>query len=505
MAYQHVRALTVRIWGERVGVVQESARVRGAYVFQYDPEWVSSGRELAPVLMPLPTKPRDRSTFVFSPAEYPELTFRGLPPMLADALPDRFGNSIVNLALTEMGVGDVSQITALDRLAYIGSRAMGALTFEPDGSPRVEPSSIHLSRLVESARSVIDGSFGDEKSRAEALHELIAVGSSPGGARAKALIALHPDTQEVRAGSVASPDGFEQWLLKFDGVGEGHSSEPEGYTNVEFAYAQMARSAGVEMMQTRLLLERERQHFLTRRFDRPGATGERLHLQTLCALTGDDFNHIGDEHRGVPSNRYESYFATARKICGDNDAMLEQMFRRMAFNVLASNCDDHTKNHSFLMDKSGTWTLAPAYDITFAYNPASKWTARHLMSVGGKTDVITVADMMNVGKEFAVPKARSLIDEVYEGVRMWDAEAGAAGVPDKFRVGFGARMESVARESGIDGPAQHPSQTGPGAGKMMAGNVAQKSKSRAICGAKTVSGLPCRNYADSCPQHQNGR
>lgn len=505
MAYRHVQALTVRLWGRRIGVVQESARARGAYAFQYDPEWIDSGIESAPMLMPLPNKRRN-TPFVFAPSDFPEATYRGLPPMLADALPDRFGNAIINLALAESGVSDSSQITALDRLAYVGSRAMGALTFEPAGSPEVEPTSIHLASLVESARSVVTGSFEDSQGMRSALRELVAVGTSPGGARAKAVLAIHPVTQEVRAGNIPLPDGFEQWLLKFDGVGESDPlGRPEGFTAVEYAYSQMAQSAGIEMMPTSLLYEGGRAHFLTRRFDRPGVSGERLHLQSLCAVAGQDFNHIGDEHRGIPSNRYETYFDTARRVVGDDDKVLEQMYRRMAFNVLASNCDDHTKNFAFLMGAQGRWGLSPAYDVTFAYNPASKWASRHLMSVGGKTDIITVEDLVDFGKRYAVPSAYALVGDVYEAVRAWGEESEAAGVPDRLRAGIGARLAAVSDSSGLDGRSRSKRVSDLAIPVPRKRLLRPGDKAAGKCGIVTSAGHACKNPQGSCPHHQSGR
>lgn len=446
MAYQHVDRLSVWAWGQRVGVVAPATRSAGTYVFQYDPDWAARGIEVAPLLMPVAGR-RGNASFSFAPTRFNAETFLGLPPMLADSVPDRFGNSIINLALAQQGVVDVREISPLDRLAYVGSRGMGALTFEPDGSPTIQPTSVDLAELVEAARGALSGSLANERGRTHALRDLIAVGTSAGGARAKAVIAFNPATDEVRPGNVPVPDGFEQWLLKFDGISDNGMGAPlgdsTGFTRVEYAYGRMATDAGIAMADQWLLEEDGRAHFVTRRFDRPGNEGERLHMQSLCALAALDFNHIGDEGRGIPSNRYEALFETLDALGLATDEARSQAFRRMVFNVLAFNCDDHTKNISFLADQNGVWRLSPAYDVTFAFSPTSKWNSRHLMSVDGKTGMIREVDLLAVGKRFLVPNAVEQLREVAAAVRNWTVYADQSGVPHGLRDSIEGRLRAA--------------------------------------------------------------
>ncbi|MDX2025258.1 type II toxin-antitoxin system HipA family toxin [Microcella sp.] len=419
MTFEHVAVLRVFAWGKPVGALAPDGR---AIVFEYEPSWRRTGVELAPVTMPL----RQRvSTFVF-PALNPE-TFHGLPPMLADSVPDRFGNGIIDNVLAREGVlpGDV---TALDRLAYVGRRGMGALTFEPDTARHDSPTSIELNHLVEAARAALRGDLSADAVATDSLNELIQVGTSAGGARAKAVIAYNPSTDELRAGGVDAPGGFEQWLLKFDGVGPDHQlGTAQHYGRTEYAYYLMATDAGITMSPSRLLEEGGRAHFMTRRFNRPGANGAKLHLQSLCAISALDFN-------AVATHDYASLFTAAEKLAID---AREEIFRRMVFNVLASNNDDHTKNHAFLMAEDGTWSLSPAYDVTFAYNPQSEWTQQHLMSVNGRFSGITAADLHAVGEQFRVPGYRGIIRDVEDAITRWPVHAREAGVP-------GARIDEVS-------------------------------------------------------------
>jgi len=403
--------LNVHAWGRLVGAVAESGR---AYAFEYDPAWVRDGLPLSPILM-VPTA--RRRIFSFPGLNYE--TFQGLPPMLADAAPDRFGNGIIDAVLAREGVGP-SDVTPLDRLAYVGARAMGALTFTPDTSPKDLPTAVELNHLVEAARAAVQGDLSDERVATRSLNELIQVGTSAGGARAKAVIAWNRATGEIRAGSIPAPEGFEQWLLKFDGLGDdAQLGIGQNYGRTEYAYSLMARAAGIEMSECLLLEEGGRAHFATRRFDRPGDAGKRLHMQSLCGLAALDFN-------ATETNDYASLFTTAAEL-GISDT--EQIFRRMVFNVLASNNDDHTKNHAFLMDPEGTWSLAPAYDVTFAYNPRSIWTRKHLMSVNGKFEHITRDDLHAVGETFQVPGYRAIVRDVEAVVAGWTDFAAEAELP----------------------------------------------------------------------------
>ncbi|MGW9157537.1 type II toxin-antitoxin system HipA family toxin [Microbacterium sp. NPDC055665] len=429
MTYTRVEVLRVYIWDELVGAVAPSGR---AYAFEYAPSWRRRGIELAPILMPT-SLPR-RAQRVFSFPGLNEQTYQGLPPMLADSVPDRFGNGIIDSVLAREGVLP-SEISAIDRLAYVGKRGMGALTFAPDSSPRAQHTAVEMNHLVEAARAALRGELDSPAVTTESLNELIQVGTSAGGARAKAVIAWNTATGEMRAGGITAPPGFEQWLLKFDGVGvDNQLGQARSYGRTEFAYYLMATAAGVEMSECRLLEEGGRAHFITRRFDRPGTGGDRLHMQSLCAIAAIDFN-------AIETNDYASLFTVAAELGVDNTA---QLFRRMVFNVLASNNDDHSKNHSFLMDQSGAWTASPAYDITFAYDPTSPWTAKHLMSVNGKFDAITRDDLHAVGETFEVPGHRRIVREIEAAVKRWPEFAAEAGLPDERTVEVGTRLDTIA-------------------------------------------------------------
>ena len=422
MAYVPVELVEVRAWGRTVGALAPGGR--GAYAFQYADAWVRSGIELAPSLMPLRRQP-----YAFPGLS--EETFQGLPPMIADSLPDRFGNAIVNRWLAEQGIAP-ERITALDRLAYLGSRGMGALEYIPDRAPHAPaPTGLDLGELVAAAREAISGSFEDETTSAETLRRILLVGTSAGGARAKAIVHVDRVTGEVRSGHTPPGGDLEPWLLKFDGVGaDAELGTGAQYGRIESAYSLMARAAGIEMAETRLLEEHGRAHFMTRRFDR-GPAGERRHLQSLCGIDGVDFNLIG-------VNDYAQLFVRIDSL-GLGPEARNQAFRRMAFNVAAANCDDHSKNHAFLYDVEGGWRLSPAFDVTHAHNPASPWTSRHLMGVNGRFDDIRRADLLAVADDFEVPGARAAIAEVTAAVASWSEFAATAGVS-------GATAEAVARD-----------------------------------------------------------
>lgn len=422
MTYTPAAVIEVRCWGRTVGAVAANP-ASGCYAFEYDRSWLRSGVELAP--LHLPARP---GTFEF-PA-LPEPTFHRLPALLADALPDAFGNALVNSWMAEHGVAE-HQITPLDRLAYAAGRAIGALTFHP---PVVEgataTTAVQLADLVTAARAVVRGDFADGATMQEALHQLIQVGTSAGGARAKAVIAFNPTTGQVRSGQCDAPDGFEHWLIKLDGV-SGHQTGPalDGrpeilgdsapYGRIEFAYHLMAGAAGVDMTQCRLLPEGPRTHFMTRRFDR-GSASARNHVLTLCAMAHLDFR-MRDTHS------YAQYFQTITRL-GMGPAALAQAFRRMVFNVVGVNRDDHTKNFAFLLQENGAWELAPAYDITYAHNPTGEWTQRHQLSVNGTFDAITIKDLHAVGEQFDVPGYRGVVRDVLAAGDAWNDFAEQAGL-----------------------------------------------------------------------------
>jgi serine/threonine-protein kinase HipA len=348
----------------------------------------------------------------------PEVTYQGLPPMIADALPDRFGNTIVDAWLARNGIAK-QQVSALDRLAYLGSRGMGALEFRPDHQPHMPPpTALDISELVLSARRAVEGTLTTDESQ-EALQRIIDVGTSAGGARAKAIINVNETTNEVRSGHVPPERGFEPWLIKFDGIGNDDRLGPgQHYGRIEYAYSLMARAAGITMPKTRLLEEGGRAHFMSRRFDR--VDGKRIHMQSLCALDGLDFNAIG-------VNDYAQYLSRVHELGLPEDAMIEA-YRRMVFNVVAANHDDHTKNFAFIMDDTGTWELAPAYDVTHAYASSSVWLHQHLMSVNGKFTDITRADMTIVAERFDIPASAKIINDVTTALASWLEFATEAGL-----------------------------------------------------------------------------
>ena len=380
-----------------------------ANAFEYLPAFRESGIDLAPVTMPLAVTSAAGEPFVFP--DLPELTYRRLPGMLADALPDDFGNTLIDAWMARQGVNK-SEITPLDRLAYMGKRGLGALEFKPARGPGRSKSTtaIELSALVESARRAVQGEIDTDEHARAALAQIIQVGTSAGGARAKAVIAWSPRTHDIRAGQFDVEPGFEHWLIKFDGVGtDERLGVSRDYGRIEYAYYLMAKSAGIEMSPCRLLEENHRAHFMTKRFDRDG--NAKHHLQTLCGLAHLDF-------RQKATHDASELFLTIDRL-GIGYEGLEQAFRRIAFNVMAANCDDHTKNVSFLLRQGRTWELAPAYDVTHAYNPKGEWTYQHLMSVNGKFAAISRDDLMIVADRFGVGTATRVLAEVSEAIASW--------------------------------------------------------------------------------------
>lgn len=424
MAYQPVRAIEVRAWGEQVGACALDPR-SGFYAFEWSPGWIAKGGELAPLQMPLA---RGQGPYVFP--TLPETTYRRLPALLADAMPDDFGNAIINAYLASQGVNP-DRINMLDRLAYMSTRGFGALEFRPARGPRKsKPTAIDMKLLVESTRRALRGDLAKDDHSEAALTQLLKVGTSAGGARAKAAIAWNPATQEVRAGQFDVEPGFQHWLLKLDGVGaDSELGSGADYGRIEYAYSLMAKAAGIEMTECRLLEEGGRAHFMTRRFDRDG--NEKLHMQSLCALAHVDF-------RLKAVNAYEQLFTTIDAMGLDEGARI-QAWVRMVFNVLTANCDDHSKNFSFILPRGGSWALSPAYDVTHAFNPAGEWTYQHLMSVNGKFGGITREDIMAVGERYDVSALKKRLREVQDAVARWPEFARGAGLAP-------ARIERVQRD-----------------------------------------------------------
>jgi serine/threonine-protein kinase HipA len=413
----NVPVIEVRAWEKLVGALAPDPQL-GYYVFAYDPSWRRLGIELAPLTMAV----RDaRETFVFP--SLPEATFRRLPAMFADALPDDFGNALIDAWMAEHGTTK-SKITTLDRLAYMGKRAMGALEFKPAlGSHRESTAPLKMKSLVEAARKVVEGDLSEDAYAKAALANIIRVGTSAGGARAKAVVAWNPATNQIRSGQFDIASGFEPWIIKFDGIGKDAELGTGGdYGRTEFAYYKMATQAGIVMSPCRLLEENGRAHFMTRRFDRDVAHGKTIkhHLQTLCAMDNLDYKQRG-------THAYAQLFMIVSQL-GLGDDAIQQTFLRMAFNVMSRNYDDHTKNFSFLLKQGQNWELAPAYDVTHAHNPRGEWTYQHLMSVNGKFDGITKADLLAEADRFGVPRKEALLVDVRSALDNWTEHAKAAGL-----------------------------------------------------------------------------
>ena len=403
-----VSVIEVWVWGRFVGAVALDPSL-DYYAFEYDPTWKRTGVELSPLHMSLK---ESRSVYVFP--TLPEATYFRLPALLADALPDDFGNALIDAWMAQRGIVK-SSVTVLDRLAYMGKRGMGALEFRPARGAHKESSApVEMKELVEEARRLVQGTFSVDHEAKAALANIIKVGTSAGGARAKAVIAWNPATDEVRSGQFDAAPGFEHWLLKFDGVGKDEElGTGEGYGRIEFAYYLMATAAGIRMSDSRLLEENGRAHFMTKRFDREVIGGKTLkhHIQTLCAI-----NHL--DFRQRDTHDYSQLFMTASELALDDDA-LNQIFRRMAFNVMGRNCDDHTKNFGFILRQEQPWNLSPAYDVTHAYNPMGEWTYQHLMSVNQKFKDISKADLLEVANRFSVRKPENVLSDVRSAIDSW--------------------------------------------------------------------------------------
>lgn len=411
----------VTLWGARIAAV--SIGRGGRYgTFQYDPAFVNSGIEVAPLAMPL----RER------PYRFPGLApdaFSGLPGLLADSLPDRWGTALVNAWLAAQG-REESSFDVVQRLCYVGTRGAGALEFEPAHEPDFAGGvDLQLDALVRLAGEVLAQreEFVAELSEnpdEEAMKAILAIGSSAGGARPKAFIAYNETTGQVRSGQVEVGPGFQHWLLKFDGVahaGDHGLTDPQGWGAVEYAYSLMARAAGIEMADCRLLQEHGRRHFMTRRFDRPDGGGK-LHMQTVGALEHVSYNEPG-------AYSYEQLMLLIRRL-GLRTPVVEQQFRRMVFNVVARNHDDHVKNTAFLMGRDGTWSLAPAYDVIWAWRPGNVWLESHQMSINGRRDDFTLEDLRAVARVAGLPRGRAerILEQVNEAVGEWPTLAGEVGV-----------------------------------------------------------------------------
>ena len=394
-------------------------RERDLGFFEYDPDFLSSGIEVSPLTLPL-------RSGRFSFPNLPRDTFKGLPGLLADSLPDKFGNLLIDQWLARQGRTPES-FDPVERLCYLGNRAMGALEFQPTLLPDRPSEKLHIEALVQLANDALasrESLHTNLHQSTEALATILRVGTSAGGARAKAVISWNPKTGEIRSGQVTPDPGFESWLLKFDGVSANRDKElndPLGYGRIEYAYHLMARAAGITMTDCRLLEENGRAHFMTRRFDR-SPTGGKFHMQSLCAIAHFDFNQAG-------AYSYEQAFQIARQLDLPQSDLTE-LYRRALFNILSRNQDDHTKNIAFQMDRRGGWHLAPAFDLIYAYNPSGAWTSRQQMTLNGKRDTFTKDDLLTAASHANLKptKAKNLLTQVHRAVSTWQTHAAQAGV-----------------------------------------------------------------------------
>jgi serine/threonine-protein kinase HipA len=410
-----IQTAYVKIWGELVGAIAWDQNQQLG-LFEYDKKFSSKNWDLAPIKMSI--------TFSQTIFSFPELrpqrnsefnTFKGLPGLLADVLPDKYGNQLIKVWLAQQG-RPADDMNPVKTLCFIGTRGMGALEFEPrqlKGTQRTFK--VEIQSLVDIAQKMLakreDFNTNLQRNQENSIKEIITIGTSAGGARPKAVIAYNEKTGEVRSGQTNAPQGFEHWLIKLDGVSDVQVGETQGYGRVEMAYYLMAKACGIEMMESKLLEENGRAHFMTKRFDREGSSTKH-HIQTWCAMSHFDFNE-------VTSYSYEQLFQTMRELKLPYP-QANQMFRRMVFNVIARNCDDHTKNFAFRLKKGSDWELAPAYDMCHAYRPDSIWVSQHALSVNGKRKGIQKEDLMTVAKSMNIKKAEGIIDKINTTVNQWE-------------------------------------------------------------------------------------
>jgi serine/threonine-protein kinase HipA len=422
-----MEVVNVSFKGQQAGAVSFNTET-GLGAFQYEPAFIETGIELAPLQMPLSNK-------IYSFPEADFSAFRGLPGMIADSLPDDFGNAVLNEWVAMQGKLP-ENISPLQRLQYTGKRGMGALAYSP--ATRIKnlnaSQQIEIQTLVSIAQEVLNNrqQFGTAlpgggQEDKQAMLSLMSVGMSAGGARPKAVLAFNEDFTRVRSGQTSAPKGFTHYILKFDGVSEHNQNkqtfgDPLGYGSMEYVYYLMAKSCGIQMMPCMLLEEGERRHFMTQRFDRRG--NDKVHVQTLAAMS-----HVSYKQAG--SYSYAELMAMARKLRLDaSDA--EQIFKRMVFNVVARNHDDHTKNFSFILHGQSEWRLSPAYDLAYSYKPGSKWVSSHWMSINGKREDFSRDDFYSFEKLsplFSRRRVDQMIDETIEHVSKWQTLAREENVP----------------------------------------------------------------------------
>ena len=417
-----IQTAYVNIWNQRVGAVAWDEQ-NGTASFEYAPEFVQTGLELSPIIMPA------EASRIYRFVDHRNTsTFKGLPGLLADVLPDKYGNTLINQWLVKNN-RPANSINPVETLCFIGQRAMGALEFEP-AIPKDKGQSIRLemNELIDITSKILSGRqeflTNLQPEQEKSLQTILKIGTSAGGARAKALIAFNKETQEIRSGQANVPRGFEHYLIKFDGIEDEQFGTSKGYGRVEMAYYKMAVDAGIEMMESELLVENGRAHFMTKRFDRLNGANK-VHVQSFCALRHYDFNDIS-------LYAYEDLFETMRLLVLPYP-QAEQLYRRMVFNVIAKNCDDHTKNFAFTMDQSGEWSLSPAFDVCYAYRPSSSWVSQHCLSVNGKRKNIEKADLLEVARKMNIKNANEIIDQIDQVISRWEDYANDQKVDPELR------------------------------------------------------------------------
>ncbi len=406
----------VKLYGETLGQVEWNENRKSA-VFQFSTDAIKRAVEPSPLLMPLEERSFETTRN--------HINFHNLPYLLSDSMPDDFGNAMMKEWLRQRQIS-YDAINPVDRLTYIGIRGMGALEYKPVNHKENKDYLVNITELLDVAKKVLEGkkeSVYNEFNHAS-LVNILRIGTSVGGARAKALLALHFDKEgiisEIKPGDIIQPPGFSYWLLKFDGANKTSLGESEGKGKIEQAYYLMAKKAGIEMTECRLIEENNRFHFLTKRFDRTD-NGEKTHTQTFGALAGIDY-------KIQKASSYETLFRVMKRLRLPYN-QLEQQYRRMLFNVVARNHDDHVKNFSFMMNADGKWMITPAYDLTFQYKSGGLWTDVHQSSINGKFDNFTRTDLFELGKTFGIKKTNILLEEVINAVSNWSEIASEIGIP----------------------------------------------------------------------------
>lgn len=383
--------IEIFIWNKRVGALVKTPE---GIAFQYDPKFKKLGLNLSPINLPLEGK-----NIFINEADWKAT--EGIPGLIYDSLPDKFGNDLLRTYFTDKGLTE-NDIDVFSKLQYIGTRGMGALEFSPASEIEQTEDIISLeeiekiSMLSTKGKEALKTNLEDKNALLQILH----IGTSAGGARAKALIAINKENGNIKSGQLPLGADYEYFLIKIDGANETELGEPSGFGRLEYTYSQMAKDCEIQMSDCSLYKDL---HFLTKRFDRD-ENGEKIHIHSLCGLLGLDYHKVGNYS-------YEHYFMAARKLGLGQDAM-EEVFRRMVFNVLVHNCDDHTKNFSFMMDQKGNWSLSPAFDLCYSYDNSNEWVNGHNMRVNGKRTKITFEDLMEVGKKFNIKKRKIIFKNI---------------------------------------------------------------------------------------------